>query len=131
MRRQFALPESDVEFLEASGYAWETVQNGGNWVIIHGYPVPPGYNHNTASVALAIAGGYPVSQIDMAYFFPPLARTDQQAIRALTPRPIDGQQWQQWSRHRTPQNPWNPGVDGVATQMLLVKEWLERELRAQ
>ena len=83
MRRDFHLPEQDVEYLEASGYAWETIKQNGNWVIIYDYPVPSGYNYNKVAAALRIDSGYPVAQVDMVYFKPHLSRLDNKPIRAL------------------------------------------------
>ena len=131
MKREFALPEQDMDFLDSSGYNWETIKNGsGNWVIIHDYPVPNGYNVPIVNVALKIDQGYPVSQIDMAYFSPPLELINgkpQPAARSNLI--IQGQTWERWSRHRTGQNPWRPGLDDISTHLQLVDHWLERELK--
>lgn len=129
MRKEFVLPEGDVEFLNASGYEWETIISSGNWVVIHNYPIPEGYNVKTSCISLKIETGYPASQIDMAYFFPPLSRLDGQMIGALVPTNIDGKQFQRWSRHRTGINPWRVGVDNISTQIGLVENWLESEFK--
>lgn len=129
-RREFALPPEDVAFIEEMGWPWEAIRNGnGMWLIIHEYPVPDGYQVKATSVALQLAATYPEAQIDMAYFYPALSRVDRIAIRQLADQQLDGKVWQRWSRHRTAQNPWRPGLDGLETHMLLVKEWLARELR--
>lgn len=129
MRQDFHLPEQDVEYLESSGYSWETVKQNGNWVIIYDYPVPSGYNHDKVAAALRIDAGYPISQIDMVYFKPHLSRLDKKPIGALALQNIDSEQWQRWSRHRTAQNPWRPEVDCLATHMGLVENWLLREFQ--
>jgi hypothetical protein len=129
MRRQFQLGEEDEECLAARGLPWESIIEGGTkWIIVHGYPVPEGYNHRSADAALRISPSYPDDQIDMVYFMPGLALTSGKTIPALTPLAIDGKQYQQWSRHRTPQNPWRPGLDNICTHLLQVDSWLEREL---
>jgi hypothetical protein len=129
MRRDFILPESDVEFLNKLGLEWETLKEvNRNWVIIHRYPVPKGYNVSQVSVALLIAPGYPTSQIDMAYFLPHLQRLDHKKIGALAIQMIETKQYQRWSRHRTAANPWRPGIDELSTHMQLVDYWFEREL---
>lgn len=127
MRRQFTLPEEDNEYLSFSRYSWETINQSGNWVIIHDYPVPEGYNVSNVSVALKIETGYPTSQIDMAYFHPQLSRKDGKAIGALTIIGFDGKHWQRWSRHRTPVNHWRVGIDDICTHLAFVTHWLERE----
>ena len=130
VRRQFELPGSDLEFLERRGLPWEAVAEGGmNWVVIHEYPVADGYNHATASAALQVPSSYPDTQIDMVYFSPHLAPTNGKAIGGLSTLEFDGKVWQRWSRHRTPANLWRRGYDSIETHLLLVDEWVERELR--
>lgn len=129
MRRQFILPESDREFLEACGLTWETISEAGsNWLLIHDFPLPKGYNVEKVIVGLMISAGYPEAPLDMAYFFPALARSDGKPINAATPLQRNGKIFQQWSRHRTGQNPWRPGEDDISTHLALVEYWLEKEL---
>lgn len=130
MRRDFSLPEQDIEFLECSGFKWETIRHGaGCWLVIYNYPIPPGYNTNKVDLALKIDSGYPVSQIDMVYFTPDLVLTSGQPITALARQAIDGKNWQRWSRHRTGENPWRPGLDDISTHLQMVDFWIERELK--
>lgn len=129
MRRQFLLPQQDREFIDARGFDWETVADiYGQWLLVHDFPVPPGYNAEKVIAALMIAPGYPDAQIDMVYFYPPLARADGRAINALAQQQLDGKIFQRWSRHRTAQNPWRPGEDNISTHLALVEGWLEKEL---
>jgi len=128
MRRQFALPEADEKFLDSLGLPWETVIfNTAQWLILHNYCVPSGYNHTQTFLAVRISPGYPDTQLDMVYFSPPLARADGKVIGALTTLMLDGKTYQQWSRHRTGANPWRPGEDDLSTHVELVRHWLERE----
>ncbi len=128
MRRQFDLPGEDVEYLDARGLNWESLTDGeAKWLIVHGFPIPVGYNQSSAQAAFRIEPGYPDAQIDMVYFFPALARGDGRGINNLTTQAIDGRQFQRWSRHRTEKNPWRPGEDCLATHLLLVEDWLRRE----
>ena len=131
MRRQFALPEEDNEYLESTDYKWETVIVGRlNWLIIYDYPVTPSYNIDKVDIALRIEPGYPVSQIDMVYFNPPLKLVSGKLIGASNSvQVIDGKSFQRWSRHRTGHNPWRPGLDNVMTHMQMVTYWIERELK--
>jgi hypothetical protein len=65
----------------------------------------------------------------MAFFFPHVARNDGVAIRATEATvALEGRVFQRWSRHRTPENPWRPGADSIATHLLLVEDWLAREV---
>ncbi len=129
MRRQFLLPQRDREFLDARGLEWETITDAGTqWLLIHDFPVPAGYNCEKVVATLMIAPGYPDAQLDMVYFYPPLTRNDGRAINTPADQLLDGKIYQRWSRHRTGQNPWRPGEDDVSTQLLLVEGWLEKEL---
>lgn len=127
-RRQFDLPEADVDHLNSLGLHWETLAQGGQWLVIYDWPVPKGYGRTAVDVAIAITPGYPGVQLDMAYFHPHLARTDGKRIGAADhQQALDGKSWQRWSRHRTSQNPWIPGEDSLETHMVLIADWLVRE----
>lgn len=127
MRRDFTFGPDDNEYLDNCGMKWEAVNDGGTrWLVLHGYPLPPGYTGSVVDVALQIPPGYPDAQIDMAYFSPALARVNGATQANAT---IGGRTFQRWSRHRTGENPWRPGVDSVATHMDLVGDWVARELR--
>jgi len=130
LRRDIKLPEEDVDCLDALGFKWETISEGGTkWLIIHGYPIPDGYDHRTADLALRIPPSYPDDQIDMVYFSPGLALMSGKTIRQLSGATIDGKPYQQWSRHRTSENPWRAGLDNVGTHLLQANDWLHRELK--
>jgi hypothetical protein len=130
MRREFKLPPEDEDYLVNSGLEWETVRDGGSGrVIIHGFPIPEGYNVRTASINVRIDGVYPESQLDMVYIYPPLSLVKGTSIGALSSDQFDGKTWQRWSRHRTPQQPWRPGIDDLSMHLELVKDWLARELK--
>ena len=122
MRREFALPEDDLEFLENLGLQWESIRDGsGQWLLLHEFPFPEGYIVNNGSVAVSITPGYPTAQLDMAYFHPALSRKDGQALRQTQVNlQMDGKQWQRWSRHYG----WVPGQHNLGTHILLVKHWL-------
>lgn len=130
VRRQFDLLAEDQDYLESLGLQWETVQDPDKTrrVVIHGYPVPKGYNVDKVSVFVYLPPNYPDVQIDMAYFLPHLSRNDGKPIRALCNTAADGQTWQRWSRHRKVNNQWRIGEDNLGTHMALVSSWLEREL---
>jgi len=130
-RREFVLPAEDAAYLDGLGLTWETVvDQGSNWLLIHGWRACGGYNHEVVSLALQIPPNYSDSQIDMVYFHPALARADGRPIGNLTSQAIAGAEWQRWSRHRTGANPWRPGEDDIASHLCLVDEWLRREFGA-
>lgn len=129
MRCQFELMKDDLAYLQSVGLPWEAVLEAAvRRVLIHGFPIPKGYNVETASVYVVLQPGYPDAQIDMAYFSPSLSRADGKGIRNLSSAPFDGKNWQQWSRHRTPGSAWRIGEDNLSTHMGLVADWLDQEL---
>lgn len=131
-RRQFLPPEEDRDFLDNRlGLEWEAVVEANvRRVVVRTYAVPDGYNVAEADLFLRLDASYPDSQIDMVFFHPVLSLKSGKRIGATDGRvQFDGRAWQQWSRHRTPQNPWVAGIDNIERHMLVVREWLERELR--
>jgi hypothetical protein len=130
-RREFSLPPSDAEYLDAHHPGWEAIRHGSvNWLLVCPFAVPAGYTIATTEVALRIEPGYPDSQLDMAYFHPALRRIDGRGIPATeSTETIDRRTFQRWSRHRTAQNPWRPAVDDVSTHLAQVQHWLVREIQ--
>lgn len=128
MRRDFELLVTDSVFLDEYGCDWETLSDGSQWVLLNQFTVPVGYSLDHVTVAVRLETGYPDAQLDMVYFHPALVRRDGKSIPATTSsQGIGGRMFQRWSRHRTPQNPWIPGQDSLATHIMLVEDWLERE----
>jgi E2/UBC family protein E/multiubiquitin len=128
-RMNFSLPADDAEFLCDKSFRWEALsENGLKWVIIYEYPLPEGYNVAKVEIALQITPSYPATEIDMAYFYPQLARKTGGTIHALSYQSIDGKIFQRWSRHRNP-GEWRPGLDNISTHLLLVDNWLEKEIK--
>lgn len=132
IRRDFQLTDQDLDFLSDLGLPWEaTCEPSTNIrrVVIHDFPIPAGYTVSRASVNVRLDPGYPDTQIDMAYFYPPLVRADGKAINALCDDSYDGKNWQRWSRHRTTGSQWRMGVDNLQTHMALTSSWLAQELQ--
>lgn len=128
LRRGFSLLEEDEEFLNNLHLAWEAAKlNNENWILVHEYPIPEGYNVSAAILAIRMTGGYPTAQLDMAYFYPSLSRIDAQPINNLSLMQLDGRMFQQWSRHRTGANPWRIGIDNLSTHIPLADAWLLNE----
>ncbi|MCG8040282.1 MAG: multiubiquitin domain-containing protein [Candidatus Thiodiazotropha endolucinida] len=73
-RRDFQLPQGDVDFLEQLGLPWSAVaENGVMRLVIFGFSVPAGYNHQQVDLYLRIEPTYPDTQLDMVYVLPALA----------------------------------------------------------
>ena len=129
LRHHFELLAEDRQFLNDYGCPWETISDGSQWVLLHNFSTQDsGYNHQRVTVAIRLETGYPKTALDMAYFYPTLARKDGKQIGATqVTQPIDGRAFQRWSRHRTDMNPWIVGQDNLGTHILLVEDWLRRE----
>lgn len=129
MRKDFDLPEEDMDFLDTLGLPWETVMTEGTIrrLVIYEYPVPPGYKVPKVALNLRIEKGYADTPLNTVYFYPPLSRMDEKIIGALSDDLFDGKVWQRWSRHRTQENPWRAGIDSIRTHIDLVNFWLRRE----
>jgi hypothetical protein len=128
-RRDFSLPEEDMEWLNALGLRFELVREGAVLrVVIYGWPLPAGFTVSAVDANVRIDAGYPDTQIDMVYFSPAIARRDGRGIPATCADQFDGKPWQRWSRHRTPANPWRSGIDSLSTHFALVDAWLAKEL---
>ncbi len=129
-RRQFTLPQDDLDWLNNAPYRYELVVEGGVLrVVLYGFRIPDGYLQSVAEVNVRIDPGYPDTQIDMVYVHPALQRTDGRPIAATSTDDFDGKLWQRWSRHRTLANPWRPGVDNLSTHFGLIEYWFSNELK--
>ena len=129
-RRDFSLPQDDLNWLCETGKRFELVAEGNVLrVVLYNFPVPSGYDRKEVDVNIRIEPGYPDTQIDMVYVYPHLARIDGRPIAAIAQDRFEGKDWQRWSRHRTPANPWRPGIDNLSTHFELVEEWFSRELK--
>jgi Prokaryotic E2 family E len=130
LRRQFPLLKEDEVFLIEYGLPWETLLDGSQWVLIHNFPVPNGYNSSTVSIAIRLETGYPQAQLDMVYVYPVLARLDGHLIpQTQCNQTLDSKDWQRWSRHRTSANPWQPGEDNLESHVCLIEDWFSREFK--
>ncbi len=128
-RMHFQLLAGDSAYLGQLGLRWEAVDEGGvKAIVIHAWPLPPGYNVSHSDVHVRLSQGYPDTQLDMAYFSPELRRQDGRSIGGLSTLTFDGRSWQQWSRHRTANAPWRMGEDDISTHLALVQHWLKAEL---
>lgn len=129
-RREFSLLTVDKKHLDALGVTWETfVVEEQRWLLLHNYPLPPGYQVETASLALLVPLVYPRAEIDMFFLCPALQRSSGQPIPATEHHQmIAGRSYQRWSRHRGASSPWNPQRDNVVTHLALVESAIAKEV---
>jgi hypothetical protein len=125
-RLDFALLPQDEAHLDRLGLFWETViDTGRRWLILRAYPLPPGYNHAAANIAIEVPMSYPGAQLDMFYCGPHLALASGGVIpQTQVVESIQGVSFQRWSRHRQ----WDSARDTLATHLALVDESLRREV---
>ncbi len=128
--RAFALLDVDEMHLNRLGLKWETIVEGSRrWLLLHNYPMPPGYTVGLTKMALEIPPTYPGAQIYGFYAYPPLALSSGHAIASTQLRGIlQGVEYHGWSRNRGPGAPWNPTADNVVTQLALVDAALAKEV---
>lgn len=127
-RRAAPVLDQDRLFLDIYGLRWEIIVDGSIWVLLHDFPLPPGYTETHIILAIRLETGYPLTALDMMYVYPAVARTDGKQIRqANVMQAIDGQQFQRWSRHRTAANPWVPGEDSLETHVYLIEDFFRTE----
>lgn len=125
-RRQFSLLPRDDKYLGGLGIEWHTVIDGGRWLLLENYKLPPGYQHPNCTIAIGIPDQYPAAQLDMFFCYPPLSKLNGAPIPCTeTMQSIDGRSFQRWSRHHA--SPWQGDLDCVQTHMGLVDESLNRE----
>ena len=130
LRREFELPEEDVKFLDGLNHPWETTIEGQQiWLLIHSYTLPEGYTISEVTVAFLIPKLYPEAALDMAYYYPPIAKKDGKTIpNSNKTQNIDGKVFQRWSRHRDKENQWDPEFDSIITHFELMNTWIAIEL---
>lgn len=128
--RVFALLDADEEYLDRLGLRWETLIDEGTrrWLLIHDYPVPPGYTVIRTLLALEVPPTYPQAALYGFYAYPPLALASGRVIDRTQMRgKIRGEEFHGWSRHRGAAA-WDPAKDNVVTQLALVDEALAKEV---
>lgn len=124
LRRKFTLSEDDTEYLDNAFSEWETIE--GRWVLIHNFPIRPGFTVKSSTAAIHIPSTYPATKLDMVYFSPAVIRSDGVPINATgCYTTIDGKSFQRWSRHYLP-NEWQANEDNIATHVMAIRDWLDR-----
>ena len=127
MNANMDLPPEDVEYLNANyagQYTLLTDGPGKHGLFVDRFPIPEGYDTDTATLLVLISSGYPGSALDMFYFDPQLARIDGKQIAALAEESHFGRTWQRWSRHYE----WKPGEHSIVSHVESVKEQLRIEV---
>lgn len=124
LRRRFLLSSDDTEYLDNAFPEWEAID--GRWILIHNFPIRPGFTIQSATAAIQIPATYPETKLDMVYFNPAVLRADGKAIGATGyTATIDGKPFQRWSRHYRA-GEWQANEDNLATHVMAIRDWLDR-----
>ena len=124
VRQQFLLSADDSEYLDNTFPGWEAIE--GRWILLHDFPIRPGFTVRSATAAIHIPSTYPETKLDMVYFYPAVLREDGVMIKATEySQMIDGKPFQRWSRHY-PTGAWQPNEDNLATHVMAIRDWLDR-----
>lgn len=122
-----ALPPDDTKYL-ASRAEECTIhpESGLTCIVLHDFPLPPGYQSAKADLLLRLSAGYPDVAPDMWWFDPPVLRADGAEIPQTNVIEVYlGRSWQRWSRHLQ-SGQWQSGVDSVESFLALVRSELFR-----
>jgi hypothetical protein len=121
------LLEEDASYLEQKDLAFTAAEESGHiCVVIHDYPLPPGFDRDSTDVLVRLPAGYPDAAPDMFWCDPPVHRADGSFAPASEQMEQHvGRTWQRFSRHLSP-GTWHPGTDRLASFLALIAEDLRR-----
>lgn len=122
------LRPAEEEYLARLGLPYDVSQEGGMIaLVIHGWPVPAGYEPREIDLLVRLPAGFPDAAPDMYWVDPPVRLAGSGAY----PQAADlieshvGRQWQRFSRH-LPAGAWQPGRDSLESYLALIRTELER-----
>lgn len=123
-----SLPTIDAGYLGDRLASHSVIVDGGMvCVLVPSFPLPPGFDRDTADLLLRLSPGYPDVPPDMWWFDPPVALASGNTIPATEVRETYlGRSWQRWSRHLST-GQWRSGVDTLETFFALIRKELRRE----
>lgn len=108
------LEEEGLHFAEAD-------ENGLHCVVIHDFPLPPGYQPEKTDLLLRLPAGFPDAAPDMWWCDPPVRLgTGSAPVAAESMETYLGRVWQRFSRHFQP-GQWKPSRSGLATFLAVIK----------
>ena len=134
LRKDFDLPEEDIQFLESLNLKWEAVQDGNaRAVILYGFLMPQPFQPTEVNLMIKMPNDYTSgAALDMFFTDAAIIRADGIAIKALTESAaFHGKKWWQWSRHYPKGTKWRPGTDNLGTHISFVQHVLDEESRGK
>jgi hypothetical protein len=112
------LPESDREYLDEKGYAYDVQQAGDIFVTIRDFTLPEAYSPRSCTLLLKLPAGYPNANPDMFWTAPNVRLVGGGVpVAAEVVEVYMNQSWQRWSRHT---NTWRAGIDNIQTKLRAV-----------
>lgn len=122
-----SLPEHDATCLVERGVTFTvTVEAGMTCVVLRGYRLPSGYDHDQADLLLRLSPGFPDVQPDMWWFDPAIRLKDGRVVKATEQTEHHlGRNWQRWSRHFN-SGQWRSGTDSLESYLALIRKELEQ-----
>jgi hypothetical protein len=132
LRRDFKVPKEDAGCLAALGFTWVAVVEGGTkWLIIHPYPIPDGYNHRTAVLALRMPPPTPTTRstwcISAGRWRSPAAGRSASSQGPSTARRTSNGRGT--ARQRIRGAPASTMSARICSRLTTADDWLQRELK--
>jgi hypothetical protein len=122
-----SLPQHDAMCLAERGIEHSvSVEANMTCVVLRGYRLPSGYDHDEADLLLRLSPGFPDVPPDMWWFDPAIRLKDGRPVKAteVTEHYL-GRSWQRWSRHFN-SGQWRNGTDSLESFLALIRKELER-----
>lgn len=105
---------ADLKVLEDRGFLLQHHPQPDGWLflVLEGYPLPPGYNHERSNLLIKVPPAYPLAQLDMFWMEPNLRLKDNRLPANTSLEVWLGATWLRFSWHPTA---WRPGRDNLLT----------------
>lgn len=129
-RRDFYLPEEDIQFLDNLGLDWEAIQDGNaRGVVLYDFPMPEPFRPDKLNMKINLPQDYiSGAALDMFFTDEHVTRADGKNIERLTEsNGFDNRKWWQWSRHYPKNAKWRPQINTLATHISYVQHILAQE----
>jgi len=133
-RRDFHLPEEDIQYLDDLGLNWEAIQDGNaRGVVLCGFQMPQPFQPERLNLKIKVPQDYTSgAALDMYFTDQLVTRSDGKGIERLTEsNHFDSKKWWQWSRHYPASTKWRPGINSLATHISYVQHILNEEARGK
>jgi hypothetical protein len=124
-----ALPETDTTYLADRNLPHSISFDAGmTCIVFPQWPLPPGYDRQSADLLIRLPAGYPDVPPDMWWFNPAIRLSNGQVIQATeATEQYLGRAWQRWSRHFS-NGQWKSGIDGLESYIALLQRELTRSV---